>query len=116
MKMDSLFKAVLLRTFGFFSWVFFSAWLFLMVENTEKDNKEDKYKLLLSLYHSMAMKYNVTIEDFNNFSSVAYEALSEPGPRWTLLMALMFVLHSITTVGKMKYEVVIKKGLNTSSY
>ena len=112
MKMDSLFKAVLLRTFGFYSWVFFSAWLFLMVENTEKDSKEDKYKLL----RSMAMKYNVTIEDFNNFSSVAYEALSEPGPRWTLFMALMFVLHSITTVGKMKYEVVIKKRLNTSSY
>ncbi|XP_078359127.1 potassium channel subfamily K member 15-like [Oculina patagonica] len=97
--MNPLFKAALLRIFAFLSWAFFSTWLFVMVENTEKDHEEEKYHLLSSLYDSMAMKYNMTIEEFNNFSSVAFEAMSEPEPRWTFFTALDFVLHALTTIG-----------------
>lgn len=109
MKMNPLFKAALLRIFAFLSWAFFSTWLFVMVENTEKDHEEEKYHLLSSLYDSMAMKYNMTIEEFNNFSSVAFEAMSEPKPRWTFFTALDFVLHALTTIGKIKYELVVNK-------
>ena len=78
-----------------------------MVENTGKDHKEEKYQLLLSLYDAMAMKYNMTIEEFNNFSNVAYEALSEPKPEWTFFEALEFVFHCLFTIGKVKYDIVI---------
>ncbi|KAJ7392347.1 hypothetical protein OS493_012006 [Desmophyllum pertusum] len=104
--MDPLVKAVLLRTCGFILWLSFSAWLFSIVEYTEKDNVEEKYKLLLSLYESMAAKYNMTIEEFNNFSSVVREALSEPKPQWTYLAAIDFVFQAVTTVGEEKYEVI----------
>lgn len=102
LKMNPLFKTALLRTSGFLCWTFFSAWLFVMVENTGKDHKKEKYQLLLSLYNSMATKYNMTIEEFNNFSSVAYDALSDPGPQWTFFVALQFVIHTLTTIGKVK--------------
>ena len=75
-----------------------------MVENTGKDPKEEKYQLLLSLYDAMAMKYNMTIEEFNNFSNVAYEALSEPKPEWTFFAAWNFVLHCLSPIGKVKYD------------
>ena len=104
--MDPLVKAVLLRTCGFILWLSLSAWLFSVVEYTEKDNVEEKYQLLLSLYESMASKYNITIEDFNNFSSVAHEALSEPKPQWTYSAAIDFVFQAVTTIGKVKYEVI----------
>ena len=74
------------------------------MEYTEKDNGEEKYKLLLSLYNSMASKYNMTIEEFNNFSNVAHEALSEPKPQWTYLASVDFVFQAVTTVGKNKYN------------
>lgn len=99
-KMAPLFKTALLRTFGFLLWAFFSAWLFYVVEYTEKDNQEEKYQLLHSLYVSMTSKYNMTIEEFNNFSSIAYEALSEPKPQWTYSVSVNFVFQAFTTIGK----------------
>lgn len=111
--MDPLFKATLLRTFGFLIWVFLSTWAFVMVEDTEKDDRKEKYQLLRSLYHSMALKYNMTVEEFNNFSSVAYEALSEPKPRWSFFRALDFVLQALTTVGKVYNKIVFNKAWNT---
>ena len=77
-----------------------------MVEYTEQDNKEEKYQLLLSLYDSMASKYNMTIEEFNNFSNVAHEALSDPKPQWTFVAAMSFSFQTLTTIGKIKYEIV----------
>ena len=65
--MDPLFKAVLLRTFIFLIWTLFSALLFSVVEQTEIDNIEEKHQLFLSLYNSMAYKYNMTIDEFINF-------------------------------------------------
>lgn len=101
--MDPLLKKVVFRTFVFLLCIFFSAWLFSIVEYTEKDNAEEKYQLLLSLYESMASKYNMTIEEFNNFSNLAHEALSEPKPRWTYVAAVDFVFQALTTIGKANY-------------
>lgn len=102
--MDPVFKSALLRTISLILWTFLSAWLFSIVEYTEKDNAEEKYQLLLSLYDSMASKYNMTIEEFSNFSNVAYEALSEPKPRWTYTDSIDFVFQAVTTIGKVKWK------------
>ena len=98
--MDYLWKTVLLRTFGFILWASLSAWLFSFVEYTEKDDKKEKDYLLKSLYISMASKFNMTIKEFNNFSSIAHEALSQPKPQWTYFVSLEFVLQAFTTVRK----------------
>ena len=105
--MDPLIKATLLRTFAFLIWVFLSTWVFVLVEETEKDDREEKYELLRSLYHSMALKYNMSVEEFNNFSSVAYKALSEPKPSWSFVNAFDFVLQAVTTIGKVHHDIVI---------
>ena len=63
------------------------------------DNTEEKYKLFLSLYNSMASKYNMTVHEFINFSSAAYEALSEPKPQWNYYDAIDFTFHVFTTIG-----------------
>ena len=100
LKMGPLIKTALLRTFGFLLWTFLSAWWFSLVEYTQIDDVEEKHKLLLFLYDSMASKYNMTIEEFKNFSNLAHEALSEPKPRWTLSASVNFVFQAITTIGK----------------
>ena len=102
LQMDLLLKTVLLRTLTFFLMTFLSAWLFVQVEDTEKVNSKEKYKLLHSLYESMASKYNITIEEFYNFSSMAHEALSEHKPHWTYFAAYEFVISAVTTIGKKK--------------
>ena len=98
--MDPLLKKALLRTLGFFLLISLGPFLFLYVEQTEKDDKKEKYQLLRALYESMASKYNMTIEEFNNFFNLAFEALSVPKPRWTYLAAVDFVVQAITTIGK----------------
>ena len=98
--MEPLFKTALLRTLGFLLWATLSAWLFVAVEYTGTNGREQKYQLLRSLYESMTSKYNMSIEEFNNFSTVAYEALSEPKPHWNFYSALDFVFQAITTIGE----------------
>jgi len=100
--MDTLLKTALLRTLGLLLWASLSAWLFFVVEYTGIDDKEEKYKLLRSLYASMASKYNMSIEEFNNFSMIAYEALSEPKPEWSYSASVDFVFQAITTIGEAK--------------
>ena len=85
-------------------WTSLSSLLFVHVESTDKDNKEEKFQLLLSLYKSMAFKYNMTVTEFNNFSNLAYEALSEPKPRWTYVDGIDFVLQALTTIGKAEIQ------------
>ncbi|XP_078357345.1 potassium channel subfamily K member 15-like [Oculina patagonica] len=97
--MDPLLKTVLLRSLAFLLWILFSAWLFSIVEYTDKDDVEEKYQLLLSLYDSMASKYNMTIDEFNNFSNLAHEALIDPKPQWSYSAAVDFVFQSLTTIG-----------------
>ena len=106
-KLDPLLKKALLRTLVFFLTAFLSAWLFVTVEYTGKDNSKEKHQLLRSLYKSMASKYNMTIEEFNNFSNVAHEALTDPKPQWTFIAAFEFVLSAVTTIG-MKKEIVFR--------
>ena len=98
--MDPLLKKVLLRFAVFLITTSLSSWLFVLVEYTEKNDAEVKYKMLRSLYESMASKYNMSIEEFNNFSNVAYEALGEPKVQWTYSTAVRFVFQASTTIGK----------------
>ena len=102
--MGPLYKVALLRIFAFMLLASLSPLLFVHVEYTDKDSKEEKFQLLLSLYKSMAVKYNMTIAEFNNFSNVAYEALSEPKPRWTYVEGMDFVWQTLTTIGKAKIQ------------
>ena len=98
--MDPLLKKVLLRFAIFLITTSLSSWLFVLVEYTEKNDAEVKYEMLRSLYESMASKYNMSIEEFNNFSNVAYEALGEPKVKWTYSKAVRFVFQASTTIGK----------------
>ena len=98
--MDPLFKAALLRTLGLLFWASLSAWLFVKVEHTEINDRDEKYQRLHSLYEFLASKYNMSVEEFNNISNMAYEALSEPKPQWTYSTASGFVVQALTTIGK----------------
>ena len=100
--MDPLLKTAILRTLGFLLWASLSAWLFVIVEHTEKDDRQEKYQSLYSLYQFLASKYNMSLEEFNNISNMAYEALSEPKPQWTYGNAVSFVWQALTTIGKEK--------------
>lgn len=42
----------------------------------------------------------MTLEEFNDFSLMAYEALGDPDPFWTYEASATFVFQAITTVGK----------------
>ena len=98
--MNPLYRKALLRTLGFIIFTLFSAWLFALLEKTEKNDAEVKDQLLRSLYRSMASKYNMSIEEFNRFCSVAYEAMSEPKSQWTYHEAVDFAFQTLTTIGK----------------
>lgn len=98
--MDPLFKNTLHRTIAFLFVISLSTLLFMHLEYTEKDDAKEKYEMLRLLYESMSSKYNITIEEFNNFTNVAYEALSEPKLQWTYYHAADFVLQALTTIGK----------------
>ncbi len=102
--MDPLFKAALLRILGLLLWACLSAWFFVIVEHTDKDDRNEKFQLLRSVYQSLVSKYNISIEEFNNVSSIVFEALSEPKPQWTYSTACVFVFHTLTTIGKAAYE------------
>ena len=99
-QMDLLHKKVLYRTFGVLLLWSLSSFLFVLVEHTEEKDIEVKTKMLRSMFYSMASKYNMTLEDFNHFSNMAYETLSEPKMEWTYTAAMRFVFHTITTIGK----------------
>ena len=75
----------------------------MQVEYTEKDDIDERFQLLRSLYEFMASKYNMTIDDFNNFSNVAHEALSAPKLQWTYRTSFDFVFQMVTTIGETKY-------------
>ena len=98
--MNLLVVKALIRTIAFITWTCFSAWLFVQVEYTENDFVDEKYQLLRALYISMVSKYNMTIDDFNNFSNIAHEALSAPDLQWTYLHSFDFVLQTVTTIGE----------------
>ena len=98
--MDPLFKVTLHRTIAFLFVVSLSPLLFIHLEYTEKDDAKEKYKMLQLLYDSMSSKCNITIEEFNNFTNVAYEALSKPTLQWTYYHAADFVLQALTTIGE----------------
>ncbi|XP_068745374.1 potassium channel subfamily K member 15-like isoform X1 [Montipora capricornis] len=97
--MTPLLRTALLRFLVFGLWIALSAWLFVLFEHTGRNERREKYQLLRSLYESMASKYNMSIRDFNNLTSAAYEAMSEPGLEWTYHNALDFVIQASTTIG-----------------
>ena len=98
--MDPLTKTALLRMLAFAIFLGVIPWLFVLVEDSEESTIEAKYKRLRSLYRFMESKYNMTIEEFSNFSNMAIEALGEPRPRWTYFVALDFLVQAVTTIGE----------------
>ena len=98
--MDPLHKKVIFRTLGFLLLWSLSSCVFVVIEHTDEDDVEVKRKMLWSAFEAMASKYNMSIKDFNYFSSVAYEALSEPKMQWTFIAAMRFVFQAVTTIGK----------------
>ena len=100
LKMGALLKTVLLRTAVFSLWIALSAWLFSLVEYTQTNDGVEKYKSLLSLYISMKSKYNMTAEEFDNFTKEAHEALIAPKLQWTYSTSFDFVFQALTTIGK----------------
>ena len=108
LRMDPLLKKVIFRFFVLLLCIFSSAWLLLIAERTEKDIVQERYQLLLSLYELMASKCNMTIEEFNNFSNLAFEALSQPKPQWNYVAAVDFVFQAFTTIGKSIYADVLQ--------
>lgn len=98
--MDPLHKKVIFRTLGFLLLWSLSSCVFVLIEHTDEDNVEVKRKMLWSAFEAMALKYNMSIQDFNYFSNVAYEALSEPKMQWTFITAMRFVFQAVTTIGK----------------
>ena len=100
--MDPLLKKVLLQFLGLTLLISLSSLLFVLVENTEKNDAEVKYQLLRSLFQFMESKYNMSLEEFNNFSNMAFEGLSEPKPQWTYFNAMDFVMQTVSTIGKKK--------------
>ena len=103
--MKVLLKKCVLRILCVFLWVGFSAWLFVPVEYTEKDSAREKYQLLISLYKFMAAKYNISLEDFKNFSRMAHKALTEPKLEWTIFLAIDFLFQAFTTIGELIYRI-----------
>lgn len=101
-KMNPLLKTALLRFIAFSLLTSLSAWLFVFVEYTGRNEFHEKYQSLRSLYESMAWKYNMSINEFNNFSNAVYEAMSVPAPEWTYHNAIDFVLQAVTTIGEMR--------------
>ena len=101
-KMNPLLKTALLRFIAFSLLTSLSAWLFVFVEYTGKNEVHEKYQSLRSLYESMAWKYNMSINEFNNFSNAVYEAMSVPAPVWTYHNAMDFVLQAVTTIGEIR--------------
>ena len=46
----------------------------------------------------------MSIEEFNNFSNLGHEALSDPKPKWDHFAAAGFVFQAITTIGKKAHK------------
>ena len=107
--MDPLLKKVLLQLLGFTLLISLSTLLFVLVENTEKNDAEVKYHLLHSLFQSMESKYNMSLEEFNNFSNMAFKGLSEPKPQWNYFNAMDFVMQTVSTIGKKEKQQQIEK-------
>ena len=57
-------------------------------------------------FESMAWKYNMSINEFNNFSTAVYEAMSVPAPEWTYHNAIDFVLQAVTTIGEIRSYII----------
>ena len=100
--MNPLLKTALLRFIAFSLLISLSAWLFVFVEYTGRNEVHEKYQSLRSLYEAMAWKYNMSINEFNNFSTTVHEAMSVPAPEWTYHNAIDFVLQAVTTIGEIR--------------
>lgn len=75
--MDFFFKNIFYWIIVFLFVILFSILLFMYLEYIEKDDVKEKYEMLCFLYEFMLFKYNIIIEEFNNFMNVVYEVLSE---------------------------------------
>ena len=99
--MKPLVKKALFRFLLCMIWGIVGGLVFSSIEY-RGDQKTKKRLLLLSLNNTLSIKYNMSAQDFNNFTKMAFEALSPAGPRWDIEDGINFAFQTITTVGKSK--------------
>ena len=98
---SSLLKKTLFRVIAFAFAASIGAIIFSSVERPNAENEsKTKQKLLESLKKEMEIKYNMTQEDFDNFTQLSHEALSLGGPAWDYVDGLRFAFETLTTIGK----------------
>jgi len=74
--------------------------IFSVVEHPNAvNNLKKKNELLDSLREDMEKKYNMTKDDFDNFTELTDEALSLDGPRWGYFEGVRFAFETLTTIG-----------------
>ena len=97
--MRLLVKKALVRTALFFTCGCLGGLLFWSIEDQE-DQMAVKEALLLSLKNAMTVKYNMTAEEFENFTRLSFEAQSRPKPAMSIENAIEFSFSAITTIGE----------------
>jgi len=91
--------------------------IFSVVEHPNAvNNLKKKNELLDSLREDMEKKYNMTKDDFDNFTELTDEALSLDGPRWGYFEGVRFAFETLTTIGKSNREFYKKKLFNALAF
>ena len=98
--MKLLVKKALFRVTVFLAWVLGGAWLFLLVEYKEEDDRKAKELIMTELYHNMSTKYNMTMIEFTNLAYTIHDALTLPKSQWYYANAVGFALQTVTTIGQ----------------
>lgn len=101
-SIGSLLKKTIFRVFAFAIMITIGSFVFSILErkhaeNTTKSSKET----LATLRKEMALKYNMTNEEFDSFAERSREVLGQiGGPKWDYVDSLRFAFETLTTIGK----------------
>lgn len=101
-SIGSLLKKTIFRVFAFAIMITIGSFVFSILErkhaeNTTKSSKET----LATLRKEMALKYNMTNEEFDSFAERSHEVLGQiGGPKWHYVDSLRFAFETLTTIGK----------------
>ena len=93
-------KKALFLVLIFLVWILGGAWIFVLVEYKEEDDRKAKGMIMTELYHNMSAKYNITLKEFTNLAHTIHDALTIPRRQWNYQTAVEFALYTITTIGQ----------------
>ncbi|EDO30949.1 predicted protein [Nematostella vectensis] len=99
--MFSLVKRVLIRLLLCLAYMFLFGTVMYLVERPHQDIKQEKQQNLSNLFDHMRAKYNMTSQEFENFTSIAHATLSPNNKaKWSYFRnAIRFMVALCTTVG-----------------